>query len=230
MSLKKNNLFEDESAWLENDSDEDTNKILNSSELDDFFNYLKNENEYSINENRTIAGLENSNTNSDLVNKSFSQKKIKDYNDVIYKKHIDKWNNLIYRPSIPNYEETVSSYVYEGVVDSCDRVNNKFSATLVNSEKESDKLNVQFDISDVSNPSERQLIDRGVSIFWIIGEEEQILTNENGLVRGTRRKISKILVRRGSGLNKKKLQKAKEKANEWSNFFKKLGLDNSTQK
>ena len=88
----------------------------------------------------------------------------------MYFKHL-KTNNTFYK----------NIYEYHGVVETVDKVNKKFTAILINSNDSEDVLSAEFRLDDINYESDKKLIDVGVNIIWIIGQEQQVMHRRNQL-------------------------------------------------
>ena len=154
--------------------------------------------------------------NINIKNKRFSDD-IRDTINNICNKHV-RTNNTFYK----------NIYEYHGVVESIDTINQRFTALLVNSDDSGDMLSAEFSLMDVGYESDKNLIEVGVNIIWMIGQEQQVVTRNGVLVQGTQQNVSKFIVRRPQGLNNKKIREAKDEAKKWSEFFKRFESSNTT--
>lgn len=126
----------------------------------------------------------------------------------MYFKHL-KTNNTFYK----------NIYEYHGVVETVDKVNKKFTAILINSNDSEDVLSAEFRLDDINYESDKKLIDVGVNIIWIIGQEQQVISRNGSWVQGTQQNMAKFIVRRSQGLNNKRRREAKDEARKWSELF-----------
>ena len=110
-------------------------------------------------------------------------------------------------------------YEYHGVVETVDKVNKKFTAILINSNDSEDVLSAEFRLDDINYESDKKLIDVGVNIIWIIGQEQQVISRNGSWVQGTQQNMAKFIVRRSQGLNNKRRREAKDEARKWSELF-----------
>ncbi len=119
--------------------------------------------------------------------------------------------------------------VFHGIVQTVDVYNNTFSATLINADNDDDILSAEFNIDDVQNLSEKELVKVGAKFVWLLGQEVKILKVGNYLKDGPQTNVSKIIFRRTKVLTPRKVQTAKENAIKWTEFFKKLSTSNPTK-
>ena len=126
----------------------------------------------------------------------------------MYFKHL-KTNNTFYK----------NIYEYHGVVETVDKVNKKFTAILINSNDSEHVLSAEFRLDDINYESDKKLIDVGVNIIWIIGQEQQVISRNGSWVQGTQQNMAKFIVRRSQGLNNKRRREAKDEARKWSELF-----------
>lgn len=164
---------------------------------------------------------ETSDYNFEQKKKNIKNKKISD--DIsdniknIYNKHL-RTDNTFYK----------NIYEYHGVVEAVDKINQKFTAVLINSSDSEDMLSAEFNLTDIGYESDKDLIDVGVNIIWLIGQEQQVVTRNGVLVQGTQQNMSKFIVRRPQGLNSKKIREAKDEARKWSELFKRFESTETT--
>lgn len=145
---------------------------------------------------------------SDDINKSLSN---------VYVKPI-KFNRTFYK----------NIYEYHGFVESVDKINQKFTAVLKNTEDDEDVLSAEFNLSDIGYESDKNLIEAGVNIVWMIGQEQQLITRNGVWGQGTQQNISKFIIRRPLGLNNKKREEANEKARKFAEFFRQFESEDIT--
>ena len=156
------------------------------------------------------------------------QRKITAYNKKISEEINTVLRNLSDKKSRSNNTYYKNIYEYHGVVESIDKVNNKFSAVLVNVSDGDDMLSAEFNISDISYASDQELLDVGVKFIWIIGQESQFIFRKGSFMQGTQQNMSKFLIRRTQNLNNKKIKEAKDEANKWSELFRRYSSSDTT--
>lgn len=198
LSYQCSTMYDDEHLnfkdIFENEQEQNRSNITNQHDLN-----LSETADYNIEQKKANAKIKkiSDDINADLKN--------------IYFKHL-KTNNTFYK----------NIYEYHGVVETVDKVNKKFTAILINSIDSEDVLSAEFKLDDVNYESDKKLIDVGVNIVWLIGQEQQVISRNGSWVQGTQQNMSKFIVRRSQGLNNKRRRDAKDEARKWSEIFRKF--------
>lgn len=177
--------------------------------------YLEKTSEYQLSLPET-ADYNFEQKKKNIKNKKISDN-ISDSLKNVYNKHL-KTDNTFYK----------NVYEYHGVVETVDKINQKFTAVLINSNDSKDMLSAEFNLTDIGYASDKDLIEVGVNIIWLIGQEQQVVTRNGILVQGTQQNMSKFIVRRPQGLNNKKIREAKDEARKWSELFRKFESTETT--
>lgn len=198
LSYQCSTMYDDEHLnfkdIFENEQEQNRSNITNQHDLN-----LSETADYNIEQKKANVKIKkiSDDINADLKN--------------IYFKHL-KTNNTFYK----------NIYEYHGVVETVDKVNKKFTAILINSIDSEDVLSAEFKLDDVNYESDKKLIDVGVNIVWLIGQEQQVISRNGSWVQGTQQNMSKFIVRRSQGLNNKRRRDAKDEARKWSEIFRKF--------
>lgn len=120
---------------------------------------------------------------------------------------------------ISSYYDSVEEYY--GIVESIDLDNNVFTASIrpADDKKYSEVIRATFDIDDIQNDSDKELLFIGSQFIWIVGKE-RIINNVRGHYKlGGITNISRIQFRRTRVLNKKQRKNIEDSVNEWQEFF-----------
>lgn len=117
---------------------------------------------------------------------------------------------------------------YEGIVDSVDTKKGIFCAQLVDMEDADVQFEAEFSLNDLQFESDKELVNIGATFIWMVGQETLIIEKNGRFVSSQQTNISKFVFRRSRVLNSKKMQDAKNRANELAEFLKAIGFSNPT--
>ena len=171
-------------------------------------------------ENKTSASstlITDINRPAEIQNASSCASQTKTFKPENIKYALNYISREYHSPLCESYYNEIKEYY--GTVDTINEEQNTFIAILYLKSDPEKKISVEFDFEDVQYASEKSLIKIGAPLVWIVGQETGLLLRENKLKQGPRINISIFRFRRTKCLNKKQVQSAKEKANEWTELF-----------
>ena len=120
---------------------------------------------------------------------------------------------------IPSYYDSVEEFY--GTVESIDFDNNIFTASLRRAydENYSEVIRATFDIDDIQNDSDKELLFIGSQFIWLVGKERKINNVHGQFKPGGITNIARIQFRRTRVLNKKQKKDLEASVHEWQEFF-----------
>jgi hypothetical protein len=135
------------------------------------------------------------------------------------KSYITKINTHIHSPRyvVPNsfYIELME---YNGRVLEIDKTASKFTAELINTADENEKLEAEFDVSDIDK-GDMGLLRDGALFVWKIGKEEN---------NGTQQKISQLVFRRLTSWRTVDIKRTEEVAKSKAAAIRAIAIEDST--
>jgi len=172
-------------------------------------------NKFNVNlENSTIDFDNNENEDKKINSSLFNSKQLKSTEVAKSLEAVSKYNKPL---KTSTFYQSIKQY--KGTVQSINKTEDIFTASLSNIDEEDDELIAEFSFKDVSFGSDEELLRLGAIFIWLIGQE---------IEHGTVKNVTKFIFRRTPVIRRKELQEVKENAKKWAEFFDGIGNTETT--
>ena len=117
---------------------------------------------------------------------------------------------------------------FSGVVDDLDWQEGKFWALMTETNTQ-EQISVEFNIDDFQWKSDKELLQIGSQIVWLLGQDVNIIESKTC---GHSEQITnsyRLFIRRMATLNKRRKEKTEENASYWTKFFRGCDTEDSSE-